>query len=638
MLQYYNFSFKQFRNSFNNLFKTRANEELFLIDQRQEKASLTKLKQILKHNPTQAGIVLYWNKQNKKYNWYVLPELHARVLGTTGSYKSQFFILGNIYRNLCDPKLHQRPNMLIIDPKGELYENAMHFNQKDKNYRLVQLDFTQPEKSINWNPLMQIWKTFHSIDRKVQTETTEKIQDFVKSIPQLDERNQTQKIWPLGAGDYLSGVLQFMLEYSKFDSNFQEQHFNVVNMNQLAANIDSFEEILNWWAQQTNQYGQPLSPRMQKIRKDLSYVLDVAPDTKNSFFASLKAAISQYQSNENLWQMLCINDLDFNYLLSQEEQKPFAFFVTYPDEKPALFPFVTLAISQFYQSAIEVARNNKKNGDGEKLKRPLQMFIDEFGVLPQINNFDNWINIARSRNIQITVAYQSEEQLRITYGKAKEVIEDGFSASLLLASANLATAEKFSRMVGTTDKERESKSFSKKENDKEVSRNVSKIKERIISAEEIQQLNQRKYLLILNNQKASILNKSLVYEEMADLLKKDILTSEDDLKEFDVETIMFDFFALHEAKKRVLTEQMELLANIIDKQQKNTDSKDLPHGSDDNSGVSSEINNNYEQEKNVDFFNDEKEPTSNLDVLMNRFREQFNSKNEPADNFESKEK
>lgn len=59
LLQYYNFSFKQFRNSFNNLFKTRANEELFLIDQRQEKASLTKLKQILKHNPTQAGIVLY---------------------------------------------------------------------------------------------------------------------------------------------------------------------------------------------------------------------------------------------------------------------------------------------------------------------------------------------------------------------------------------------------------------------------------------------------------------------------------------------------------------------------------------------------------------------------------------------------
>ena len=547
IVNYYSVSLNKIKQWFDNFFGETKNQnnKLFLVDQRQNNASLSQFKKVVEHNSEKPGIVLYWNKQNKKYNWYTLPELHARVLGTTGSFKTQFFVLGNIYRNFCDPNLKERPNMLIIDPKGELYENAVHFNQKEQHYQLLQLDFTNPEISDSWNPLMQIWKCFYSDDPKRRIETTEKIQDFVKSIPQLDERNQMQKIWPLGASDYLMAILQFMLEYSKFDAKFQKQHFNIINMNRLAASIDDFEKILNWWAEKVDENGNLVSHKMKKIRENISYVLDVADETRNSFFASLKSAINQYQSNENLWKILCDQGLDFNYLLSDNAQQPFAFFITYPDEKLAVFPFVTLAISQFYQAAIETARENKKKNKSEKLNRCLQMFIDEFGVLPQINNFDNWINIARSRNIQITVAYQSEEQLNVTYGKAKEVIEDGFSASLLLASANLATAEKFSKMVGITHRDYESKSYSKKDQNSEISRSVSKQSERIISAEEIQQLHKTKYLLLLNNQKASILNKSLVFQEMKQVLDQEVSINRKKSGHFNPEKIIFDFFDIH---------------------------------------------------------------------------------------------
>ena len=57
--------------------------------------------------------------------------------------------MANIYRNLKDPNLIQRPNMVIIDPKGEIYQNALKFNHKDQHYELLQIDFTNPKNSLS---------------------------------------------------------------------------------------------------------------------------------------------------------------------------------------------------------------------------------------------------------------------------------------------------------------------------------------------------------------------------------------------------------------------------------------------------------------------------------------------------------
>lgn len=228
-------------------------------------------------------------------------------------------------------------------------------------------------------------------------------------------------------------------------------------------------------------------------------------------------------------------------MFEKTNKKPFAFFITYADDQPSTHPLVSIIVSQAYQAAIDIARLNKQKGKGEKLDRKLQFFIDEFGVLPKIHQFENWVNIARSRNIQIVIAYQSEDQLNISYNKNRKVIEDGFTASLLLSTANWETAEKFSKMIGITSKIQESKSYSKKSS-KEFSRNVSYQKERLISPEEIMQLSRMQYLLILNNQKPSILNKSLVFVEMADELNENnkILNQKEGNK-FNESEIIFDF-------------------------------------------------------------------------------------------------
>lgn len=513
---------------------------LFLVDQRNKTSKIKNFEKIISKNLSSSGVVVYWTKNKKQFNWYVLPEVHVRVLGTTGSYKTWFFILGNIYRNLNDLSIEERPNMVIIDPKGELYENSIKFNKKNF-YNLIQLDFTNPDESIGWNPLSKIWHLYHTNEIKLQNLAISKIQEFLKSIPALDETNANSPNWPIGATAYLNAILLFMLEYSYIDKKMNEQHFNLINLHKLAANIEKFKEIIDFWSDQRDKNYLPIYPKINQIRNDISFILDADEGPKTSYQSFATAAISQFVTNKDLWPILCNNEINFNTMFEKTNKKPFAFFITYADDQPSTHPLVSIIVSQAYQAAIDIARLNKQKGKGEKLDRKLQFFIDEFGVLPKIHQFENWVNIARSRNIQIVIAYQSEDQLNISYNKNRKVIEDGFTASLLLSTANWETAEKFSKMIGITSKMQESKSYSKKSS-KEFSRNVSYQKERLISPEEIMQLSRMQYLLILNNQKPSILNKSLVFVEMADELNENnkILNQKEGNK-FNESEIIFDF-------------------------------------------------------------------------------------------------
>lgn len=535
----YNYFFFGSLFKLKNIWQNKAKSP-FLVDQREKFYSMHQFKKIVSLNTNQSGVVLHWNRQGKKFNWYLTSNQHVRVIGSTGSYKTWFFIMANIYRNLKDPNLIQRPNMVIIDPKGEIYQNALKFNHKNQHYELLQVDFTNPKNSLSWNPLSQIWNLYHSGNVEQENLAINKIQDFFKSINALDETNKDQPIWPIGARAYLTSILIFMLEYSKHDQQFTKDHFNLINLEKMAADLNKFKEILDLWANQRDWNHNLIYPKMAEIRSNIAFVLDADDGPRTSHQATAAAAISQLVINKGLWQMLCENDFDFVNLFANEKQKPVAIFITYPDDLPAIHPLVSLVVSQAYQAAIEVARQNKRNGEKESLKRPLQFFIDEFGILPKLNQFENWINIARSRNIQIVIAYQSEEQLNLSYTKERQVIEDGFGAALLLSSSNPQTAERFSALIGMVEKTYESKSFSPTNKNQEISKNVSVHKERVLTPEEISQLADDKYLLVLNNNKPAILTKRKVFQEM----KSDLAIQVDFVKKtkiFDQSKIIFDF-------------------------------------------------------------------------------------------------
>lgn len=551
-------------------------EDPFLVDQRKKKQSLTEFKKIIKENSNRYGAVVYWNKVGHKYNWYVLPEAHVRVIGSTGSNKSQFFILGNLFRNLIDHNLTIRPNMVVIDPKGELYQNAFWYNQTFRHYRLVLIDFKNPETSTTWNPLSNIWDLYHTNLESNQNLAFQKIQDFLKTIQILDESRSSSPSWPTGARLYLSGVLEFLLEYSKIDPTFTKNHFSIVNLYTLAQDMDLFKSIAEKIISQTNDDGTVKYPKIQKIISSIKSIIDADDGPRTSFQGIASTAIFTYASNRNHFQMISKNEVNFKETFSRTKGKPTAYFISYPDDLTNIHPFISLLINEAYQTATEVARDNLEKGKEEKLIRPLQLFIDEFGILPALPNFANWVNIARSRNIQLFIAYQSEDQLAINYPKIKKVIEEGFVGTLLLSTSNNQTAEKFSNAIGWTKRKRES--ISSNEKDQTKSKNVSYQDEKILSTSEILQMDKHKYLLLINQQKPSILTKSYAWEAFKDIVDKyKNFKINKHIKEFNPDEIYFDFHKListTEKEEKSLSEKLETLKKLK-KQAQKKDTKEI---------------------------------------------------------------
>ena len=265
--------------------------------------------------------------------------------------------------------------------------------------------------------------------------------------------------------------------------------------------------------------GQPRYPVFADIRNDIAFVIDADWGPKSSHQTTGASATKQFVATRNLWPLLCHNDLDLRALVGQATGRPTALFITYPDELPAVYPLVATLVGQVYQAALEVARAHKARGQAERLERKLQLFIDEFGVLPALPQFENWVSIARARNIQIIIAYQSEAQLDIHYRAARRVIEDGFGATLVLGVANEQTAERFSRIIGDRERAKESKSYGRRSH-QFVSKNVSTQRERIMSPEALLRLPRHQYLLLLQNSKPALLTKHLVHQVFARLLRR----------------------------------------------------------------------------------------------------------------------
>lgn len=118
-------------------------------------------------------------------------------------------------------------------------------------------------------------------------------------------------------------------------------------------------------------------------------------------------------------------------------------------------------------------------------------------------------------------------------------------------------------MIGQIEKEKESKTTSENKDNKFSSKSISLQKEKIISPEEIIQLDKSKYILIMNNQKPSILNKSLFYKEMTSEIKQQLIyrRSWKESKEnsiFNENEITFNFNLLYEQEIQKSKEEKDL--------------------------------------------------------------------------------
>lgn len=408
-------------------------------------------------------IVIGAEKKGKALEIISTSQLHALIVGTTGSGKTTGFVDQNI---AILGKSRGKPSMLIADPKKELYEK--HAEQlKSEGYTISTLDLREPYSSARWNPMQVLIRkirqvkelqnhlqckdgkycacgeVFLSYDdartrvQELKDEIFENAMDLVYTLCPV--QNKDQPTWEEGARNLIFGLVLAFCEdviRGKMDEK-QLQLFNV------------YHNITKYCSEDTTALRKYLlegRDEFSKVRGLVNTVLITSDKTLTSYLSEVNAYIQQL-SDDGILSMTSENDID---VVNMDEQ-PTAIFVIVPDERFTRHRFVTLFITQTYKELVEKANLNlrRKSMDTAILKRKAYFILDEFGNLPRLENIEGMVTVGRSRGIRYLFVLQSFSQLNAKYGKdIADIVKTNCNVKIFIGSDDPETRREFSELCG----------------------------------------------------------------------------------------------------------------------------------------------------------------------------------------------
>lgn len=365
------------------------------------------------------GMILGSEKKGEDtYFYYDKDDVNTLIIGTTRSGKSRREYLPSIYL-----LANSGESLFINDPKGELFIFTNEY-LKELGYKIINLDFRSPEKSMRYNYL-------HYINKEIKLGNEDKAIEMVWDIVAiLVGEAKGEKLWNNGEASVLASAILYIC----FEAP-EEKYKNLTNVYYFIANM----------CKSDSEGKMPITKVMEKLpinhpSRGAFAVAELAPErTRGSFFTSALATLRLFIDTK-IADMTSATDEDLNIIASEKV----ALFCTIPDEKKTRHVLATLLIDQLYMNLVEIANNN-----GGRLKQRVNMLIDEFGNLPKINGFDNKLTVCLGRGIRFILAIQGIGQLYSVYEKdVAETITSNCHDWIYLLTTDTKSAEIISKQTG----------------------------------------------------------------------------------------------------------------------------------------------------------------------------------------------
>lgn len=358
-------------------------------------------------------------KGMRKY-FYDSDDVNTLIIGTTRSGKSRREYLPSIYLIA-----NSGESIFVNDPKGELYIYTKTYLES-MGYQVINIDFRTPEKSIKYNYLGYINEEIRKGNKDKAIEMVWDIVSLLVGEP------KGEKLWSNGEASVLASAILYIC----FEAQ-EDKYKNLTNVYYFIANMCKTDE-------KTGKM--PITKILNKLpvthpSRGAFAVAEIAPErTRGSFFTSALATLRLFIDTK-IADMTNKSDIDLNILANGKV----AVFCTIPDEKKTRHILATLLIDQLYVNLVEVANNN-----GGRLPIRVNMFIDEFGNLPQIHGFDNKLTVSLGRGIRWILAIQGIGQLYSVYEKdIAEIITSNCHDWVYLLTTDEKQAEIISKKTGT---------------------------------------------------------------------------------------------------------------------------------------------------------------------------------------------
>ena len=379
----------------------------------------------------QDGIVIGAEKKGGNVEVITTSQLHALIVGTTGSGKTTGFVDQNI---AVLGKSQSKPSIVISDPKKELYEKHAK-NLEKQGYKISVLDLREPYSSERWNPMNVLLRRIRLVKdlennleqkdgkyygagevflsyrdartrmQELKDEIYENAQDLVYTLCPV--QNKDQPTWEQGARNLIFGLVLAMCE-DCIKGKLDEKQLVLFNV---------YHNICKYCSEDTTMLKKYLMEgrdEFSKVRGLVNTVLITSDKTLTSYLSEVNSYMQQL-SDDGIMSMTAENDLDIVNL----DEQPNAVFIIVPDERFTRHRFVTLFITQMYKELVEKANLNLRRGEKDTaiLKRNTYFVLDEFANLPKFDNIEGMVTVARSRGIRFLFVLQSYSQLTAKYGR-----------------------------------------------------------------------------------------------------------------------------------------------------------------------------------------------------------------------------
>ncbi len=422
-------------------------------------------------------------------------DYHSIVLGTTGANKTQGYVFPFVYTLGFS---NVKPNMVITDPKGEIY-NTMAETLKRQGYDVQVFNLSDPIRSSRWNPFEAPWDMFQraqkidqEIKKRVNTDPSKTGLRVISSsyppewyefngiaFPQKEMaenemrtfkqrlisdaetdikdicaamcpiENERDPSWEQGARDLIQATAMAMLEDSLNPSlGMTKAKFNFYNIFKILSLRDndpqaSFKTIKNYFEGRDR-----LSPATSLAQT----VTANAENTMRNFFGVVTQKLSMFNDKG-----ICYITSGTDIVFENFTKKPTVFFLIVPDQIKVRHALATLCVSQLYKALVNLA-----NLRGGKLPWPTYFILDEFGNMPKMNDFATIVTVSRSRGIFLTLVLQDYKQLETIYGPENAVtIRNNCNHQVFIGVNDMDTRKMFSDLMGEMEVTTESSSISK---------------------------------------------------------------------------------------------------------------------------------------------------------------------------------
>lgn len=354
---------------------------------------------------------------------------HNLVVGTTGTGKSAFYLGTTIQMNA---KSKTKSSMVINDLKGELFSKHSAM-LKEQGYNVIKLDLRNPHISDRYNPLSLIWDLYHEYQQSKEPNIIDRVSVYINEIASIlcpiGQGDQQQ--WSKGAQAIIKSVIWGLLEDSAVpDFNVTKEMFTILQIsnivNRQKTSLEDFLRHRNKHSPVFDYAGMILDNPSEK--------------TVGSYYATLSTALEGFLE-PGLQKITSATDIDVTKLALE----PTAVFVIIPDELKTRNIVGTMIISQIYNYLTFQA----SQFPSEKLPKNVYFLLDEFGNLPIIPNFPQWVALSRGRGIFFNLIVQADSQLESVYGKndAKTIMQN-CHLQMLLGANEIETLKRFGDLFG----------------------------------------------------------------------------------------------------------------------------------------------------------------------------------------------